>query len=634
MNYNLNDLSSKEEKKSTWQALNNLLSFIKEEKVALIKAVLVILINSTILLMSPLLTGFAIDRYITHKNLSGLFLFSLLLLGSYLVALFTGYFQTKLMGTVSQRMLFSLRNAVFQKLLDLPVSFFNQNKVGDLISRINNDTDKINQFFSQSLIQFVGGIIRMTGAGIFLLTIHFKLGVTTLIPALFIYVFTILVSPWVKKVNASNLKTVGGLSSEIQESLQNFKTIIAFNRRDYFKDRFHKANKSNYQTAIRTGLANNIFMPVYGFFSTLAQMIVVVIGIKLIQNGSFSIGFLLSYLLYVSLFYDPLKQLAALWSSFQVAMASWDRISVILNLNSDLVLIQEVSPSLIDNNSLSLFENTSPNLQDNTSSFLVNQSFSTVSESQKIANNGSIPKAPVSTLLEFKHIYFSYTQGQEILHNINLSLEPSRKYALVGPTGGGKTTTASLMARLYDPTKGEVLFKGQDIRSYSPSELSKKIGFILQEPFLFSGTVSDNIIYGNLEYQGFKIEEIRQLLKDFNLESILSSFDGGLETPIQAGSENISLGQKQIIAFVRAVLRKPEILILDEATSNIDTVTEQLLEEILGNLPSSTTQVVIAHRLNTIRNADEIYFVNSGEVVSAGSFDGALDLLMNRQRLS
>jgi len=586
MNYNLNTLSGKEEKKSTWVALKNLFSFLEGERKSMLIAFLVIIINSTILLLGPFLTGRAIELYIKTKDFPGLLIYSGLLVGVFLIAWVTGYFQTKLMGSVSQRMLYSLRNALFKKLLELPVSFFNQNKVGDLISRINNDTDKINQFFSQSLVQFVGGIVRMTGAGIFLLAIQPQLGAASLVPALAIWIITLILGPWVKRVNAINLKKVGGLSAEIQESLNNFKTIIAFNRRDYFRNRFKGANLDNYSTAIKAGIANNIFMPIYGFFTVLAQMIVLVFGIYLISHSSFKVGFLVSYLLYVNQFYEPLRQLAALWASFQVAMASWDRIAVILNLKSDLLLSENVS---VD---------------------------------------------PQGSLLEFRHVHFSYTEDQEILHNISLKLEKGKKYALVGPTGGGKTTTASLMDRLYDAQKGEILFKGQDIRSLDSQELSQKIGFILQEPFLFTGTVRENILYGNPYYLHSTEINLEEILSQAGLEKILSLFEQGLDTPIQSGSENISLGQKQLIAFMRAVLRKPELLILDEATANIDTITEQWLEEILQNLPRDTTQVIIAHRLNTIQNADEIYFVNSGEVIPAGSFNEALELLMHNKRKS
>jgi ATP-binding cassette subfamily B protein len=215
------------------------------------------------------------------------------------------------------------------------------------------------------------------------------------------------------------------------------------------------------------------------------------------------------------------------------------------------------------------------------------------------------------------------------LHKVNFELERGKTYAFVGPTGGGKTTTASLISRLYDVSKGTIVLDGKDIRSYTPEERSRKIGFILQEPFLFSGTVRDNILYGNSEYKNFSNEQLSEAISKAGLEGLLERFDQGLNTKVQTSGDGISLGQKQLIAFIRAVIRQPELLILDEATANIDTVTEQLLDEILRKLPQSTTRVIIAHRLNTIENADEIYFVNSGQIIPAGSFNDAVNLLLH-----
>jgi ATP-binding cassette, subfamily B, bacterial len=217
------------------------------------------------------------------------------------------------------------------------------------------------------------------------------------------------------------------------------------------------------------------------------------------------------------------------------------------------------------------------------------------------------------------------------LHHIDFNLERGKTYAFVGPTGGGKTTTASLLSRLYDTSKGQVWLDGKDIRSYTPEERVQKIGFILQEPFLFSGTVRENILYGNKEYENYSSEELTQLLHDTGLDLLMQRFDEGLDTRVDIIGDGISLGQKQLIAFMRAVLRKPDLLILDEATANIDTVTEQMLEGIIEKLPATTTKVIIAHRLNTIASADEIYFVNSGQVIRAGSLEDAVDMLMKNK---
>lgn len=587
MNYNLNSIPAGQEKTSTWSGLKNLLKLISGEKKKLILALCAILLNSSLNLLGPLLIGHTIDKYIQTKQYHGVLVFSGILLCMYLVAFVTSYFQTQLMGGVGQRIIFELRNAIFNKIQQLPVAFFNENKAGDLISRVNNDTDKLNTFFSQALMQFIGNIMTMIGAGIFLLIINIELGLAALIPALFILIFTRLVSPWVKQKNAVNLKSTGSMSAEIQESLNNFKVIIAFNRRDYFRKRFETANTENYRSAVGAGLANIIFMPLFGLFSSIAQLIVLSFGIYLITQGNFSVGLLVSYLSYATNFYNPLRQLASLWTSFQVALAGWDRISQILSLNNNLVTL-----------------------------------------SYDGIESGS------QAVLEFKNVHFGYTGGYEILHNISFAMEQGKTYALVGPTGGGKTTTASIMARLYDPLEGTVYLKGKDIRTYSPEERAEKIGFILQEPFLFTGTVKENILYSNSLYHQFTTAQFLEVLKEAKLEGLLSTFEQGLETPILSAGESLSLGQKQLIAFMRAVLRKPELLILDEATANIDTITEQLLGQILANLPASTTLVIIAHRLNTIENADEIFFINAGEVTRAGSFKEAVDKLMQGKRTS
>jgi ATP-binding cassette subfamily B protein len=323
-------------------------------------------------------------------------------------------------------------------------------------------------------------------------------------------------------------------------------------------------------------------------FSNIAQLIVLAFGIYLISKGDFTIGLLISFIAYVQYFYQPLRQLATLWASFQTAMAAWDRISIILQLESDLT--------------------------------------------RKIQRHAiKIPNAP---LLIFKDVSFQYPDGKKVLHDINFTLKKGQTVAFVGPTGGGKTTTASLIARLYDPTEGEVFFDGRDLRTYSAEELSNKIGFILQEPFLFNGSVRDNILYGNEAYKKLDNDQLNKVLRDADLESLVHRFENGLDTAIVSGGDSMSLGEKQLIAFIRAVLRKPDLLILDEATANIDTITEKLLEEILEKLPGSATKVIIAHRLNTIENADEIFFVNSGEVTAAGNFENALQLLLEGKRES
>jgi len=592
MSYNLNGrgrggVFQPLEKVSTKVVLQRLMTLVGQERKNLYIAMFFIFVNSGLNLVAPYLMGHAVDKFVVTHNYGGVITYSIILFGVFCMALVSGYTQSQLMGRVGQRMLFNLRNTVFNKLQELPIDFFTQNKAGDLISRVNNDTDKINQFFSQSLVQFISSIFTMLGAGIFLLSINVELALCALAPALVLWVFTKAVSPWVKNTNASNMRSTGSLSAEIQESLDNFKVIVAFNRRDYFRKKFDEANTDNYHTAVKAGIANNVFTPVYGFSSNVGQLVVLALGIYLITVGQFSIGLLISFLAYIAQFYNPLRQIAALWANFQVALAGWDRISQILAQENNLPVIKTDEP-----------------------------------------------KEPTNSLLSFRNVSFAYTTGNEILTNVSFNLERGKTYAFVGPTGGGKTTTASLIARLYDPTAGQILLNGVDIRSLNANERTAKIGFILQEPFLFTGTIRDNILYGNACFMNLSDEELMEELKAVGLDGLLERFEGGLAAEIKSTGEGISLGQKQLIAFIRAVLRRPDLLILDEATANIDTVTEQLLDEILQKLPDSTTRIIIAHRLNTIESADEIYFVNSGAVTKAGSLNDAVNLLLHDKRES
>jgi ATP-binding cassette subfamily B protein len=579
MKYQLNTGNSK-----PFTALKKLMPILHGERRIISIAFLALICNTLASLLAPVIIAYTINTAILQKDYPGVVKSSLVVFALYLVAFIASYFQTRWMGAVGQHVLFSLRNKLFSKLQSLPVAFFSQNKAGDLISRINNDTDKLNQFFSQGLLQFVSALFMMVGAAVFILSLNIKLGLAALVPAAVVLLLTKLISPWIKKRNAASLQAVGGMSAEIQESLDNFKVVVAFNRRDYFSKRFAAINGQNYKRAVAAGVANNIFIPSYGLAGNVAQIIVLFFGIFLLEHGQLTIGFMISYFVYLSRFYDPMRQIAGIWPVFQVAMAGWDRISAVLAMESDMQVLK-------------------------------------------------VENAHGKGLLEFRDVSFKYGD-KEVLHKVNFTLERGKTYAFVGPTGGGKTTTASLIARLYDPVGGQVLLDGKDIRTYNTEERSQKIGFILQEPFLFTGTLYDNILYGNGIYQQYTPEQLNEVLQKKGLLHMLERFDKGLETPVSSKGESMSLGQRQLIAFVRALLREPELLILDEATANIDTVTEQLLGEILDKLPAQTTQIVIAHRLNTIEKADEIFFVNAGQIIQAGSFDHAIHLLMEGKRVS
>ena len=589
MNYSLykTDIAKEKDKKVLSTAWKRLIPLLASEGREMTLALVAIAFNSLTILISPFLIGRIVDIYIANHDFHGVLVYSGILAAVGIVGLFTAYTQVKKMGGIGRRVLFNLRNSIFKKLQDLPVAFFNQNKAGDLISRINNDTDKLNQFFSQALVQMMGNIILIIGAGIFIVILNPILGLFAIVPAILALVITSLISPWIKRTSVKSLRTLGGLSGEIQESINNFKVVAAFNRMDYFRKKFSDANDQNYEASVSSGIASNIFNPIYTFVATLAQIVVLIYGIYLISIGHFTVGLLIGFLLYVNSFYTPLRQLASVWSSLQLALAGLDRISEVLSLESNVV---------------------------------------TIESDEKVSDS-----APV---IEFKNVSFKYSDEKEVLKHVTFALEHGKTYALVGPTGGGKTTTALLMARLYDPTEGQILLSGKDIKGFSNADRTKSIGFILQEPFLFTGTVRENILYGNDLYIEKSKPEFDEVVEKMGFTELLKRFSDGLNTKIAGSGDSISLGQKQLIAFIRAVLRDPDILILDEATANIDTVTEQLLEIVLQKLPARTTRVIIAHRLNTIENADEIFFVNNKEIVRAGSKDDAINMLLHGKRTS
>lgn len=553
-------------------------------------AFLFILLNSLINVFAPSVIGDATKELIAKGDKDSLAKVALGLLALYVGAGVASYFQILIMGRVGQNILARLRFVIFKKVQSLPLAFFNQNKSGDLISRINNDTDKINQALSEILLRFVGNIFVIIGIGIAMVILNPLLGILSLTVCLVLILITNLVSGVLKRLNRNALEANGNLSGEIQESLSNFKVIVAYNRRDYFKDAFNEVNEKSRKSNTLSGIANNILTPLYDFGGNFALFLVYFVGINLILYGTMRIlgidfksslefGTLISYVLYIDRFYSPLRIMASLYSSLQVSLAAWSRISELLKLESDIKPLIEKEDAHED------------------------------------------------SFIKFENVSFGYDPERLILKDVNLKMESGKTYALVGPTGGGKSTTASLIARLYDVTEGRIFFKGHDIKSHAPEFLSEKIGFILQEPFLFTGNLFDNIIYGNKKLENLTEDQLFEIIKAKGLEKVFERFPEGLQTKISNSTENISLGQKQLLSFLRIFLREPELLIMDEATANIDTVTEQLLEKIIDSLPKQTTKVIIAHRLNTIKSADQIFFINGGKISDPLSFNEAQKMI-------
>jgi ATP-binding cassette, subfamily B, bacterial len=584
MNYELTKIEPGDD--STKIKTSSIKELVRGEYSQFLLALAVILLNSAFTIAAPLLLGKVVDVVTKNPDLGKITTYSLYLLGIYAIVAITNYYQTMLTGRMGQRVLFRLRNEIFAKLQSFPIAFFNANKSGDLISRINNDTEKLNQFFSEGLVRLTSQVFTIAGIGIFIVILNWKLGLVTLSAGIVLFILSSILGPWIRSRNKRNLEAVGNFAADIQENLNNYKVLVVFNRKDYFRKKMHDSTKRTYDAAFRSGIANTISAPLYDLASKVSYLLVLIFGIYLITQGEITLGILVTFIAYADSFYMPLRELASVYSMVQSGLAAWSRIQEILSLKSNKVEITE--PEVSDTHNI----------------------------------------------MEFKNVDFSYTNDKLILSDVTFQFEEGKTYALVGPTGGGKSTTAALMSRLYDPIEGKVFLHGKDIRSFSDEERAETIGFILQEPFIFTGTIYENLLYGNKKYTNMSKEDFVDLLESKELHEFISRFPQGIETPISSSEENISLGQKQVIAFLRTLLREPRFLILDEATANIDTITEESLQKIIDRLPKETTKVIIAHRLNTIDKADEIIFINAGMVQKAQSFDETVELIQQSKRVS
>lgn len=567
-------------------SIKDFFKFIQDDKKKLFIAFGFIFINSAVNTASPFLISIAIDKYITIGDVRGLLNIIYILSGMAVINIVTGYMQGSLIGRISQRALYRLKEALFTKLQSLPIAFFNQNKAGDLMSRINNDTDKINQFLSQWIGQFVGVMFSLLGIIGFSLLLNWKLSLIMMSMVVFIYLITRFSSPFIRKKNRENLEANSDFASSLQENLTNFKVVAAYGKRDYLESHLDKTNNATFKSALSSGFANRVFEPTYEFFGAIALILVISSGFYFISIGQTTVGVLIAFVAYTQRFYDPMKTLATAFGAIQLATAAWIRLQEIFSLENNLKV-----------------ENTQGDINGN-------------------------PKLR----LELKNVSFSYDDKKMIIENANLAFAPGKTYALVGPTGGGKSTLANIMAHLYDPTKGYVYLNGKDITTYSQEESSKEISVILQDPILFKGTVAENILYANTDFINMSIDNLNRILEYKGFKDVIKRFEDGLNTQVKQNGAGLSIGQKQLISFMRAILREPKLLILDEATANIDTVTEAVLNKTLEALPPETTKIIIAHRLNTIKEADEIMFVNGRHVTPAGSYEAAIEMITQAKR--
>lgn len=488
-----------------------------------------------------------------------------------LIAVSTLYMQIRRTGELGQTVLFNIRRDLFAKLQELPLRFYSQNTSGDIIARLTSDVESISRFLSEGIIRGLGFVFNL----IIILVIMFSLNIklTLIILAVFILMLVIFAiqSRFLRTALKKSLDKDGLISSEIQEILNGFRIIKSFGKEELMLKRFTSSNSEYFKYAMRANIIDAITGPFINFLSAFTTLVVIIIGLLDVSNGYLSKGSLLAYIVYVGAFFGPIRNAGGLWKTIQGGIASSQRIYDILNLKTNIIEIH--SPY-------------NPN------------------------------KNQIRGKVEFINVSFGYDNKSLVLDNINFTINASETIAIVGPTGGGKTTFVNLIARLYDTNEGEVLIDDVNVKDWKLENLRNLIGYLLQDTFLFEDTIFNNLKYNN---PNISKKQALNILNSIGAGEFIDNLPDGINFQLKANGSNISAGQRQILAIARLLLKDPKILVLDEATSNIDTKTEELIQKAIDKSTKGRTSIIIAHRLSTIKNADRIVLISNNRILESGT---------------
>ncbi len=560
--------------------LLRLLRYLTPFRLQLLGALVLIIISALVQAIGPALIARAIDVNITQKDLQGLTMTMLLLLGVYVVGLASQSAQVYLIGWIGQRFLAQLRVQIFDKIQSLPLAFFDQNKAGDLMSRLVNDIQTINQLLSQGITQVIGSVFSLVGIIIAMMVLSLPLAAASFLVLPVMIWVTVL---FARRSGVAFRKTrtvLGIVSSELEEELAGVRVAQAYNRTEANIQHFAEHNAANRDVNVQAVIVTSAFTPSIDMLSTLATVIVAAFGGWLVVSHKIQVGIVVAFFIYVQQFFRPIQIISNIYTQMQSAFAGAERIFDLI----DTPLQQKDSP-----------------------------------EAQILP--------PIEGRVVFDHVNFSYAAKPDptnlVLHDINLVAEQGQTIALVGETGAGKSTMVNLIPRFYDVTSGKMLIDGFDTSEVTLASLRRQIGFVQQDTFLFFGTVADNIRYGRLDATDAEVEEAA---KAVSVHDFILALPDGYKTKLGERGTGLSQGQRQLIAFARTVLADARILILDEATSNIDTYTEGLIQNALKRLLQGRTSFIIAHRLSTVRYADLVLVVDKGQIVERGTHDELLAL--------
>ncbi|HGH7176294.1 TPA: ABC transporter ATP-binding protein [Bacillus wiedmannii] len=550
-------------------------NYMGYQKAALTFVIFLVFVTTLLGLLGPYLMGVIIDQYIVPKDLSGTARMCMLLIVIYGITVFLTWLQTFVMINVALKTIQKIRQDIFEKIQTLSLRFFDIRSQGDLMSRVTNDIDNLNQALTQSVVQIISSALTFIGVTIAMFALDWILAIVTLITVPIMFFVTKKLVAYSGKNFAKRQKDLGELNGFIEEAITGADVTTLYGKEKETVQNFNKINEQLRISATKADTFSAFIFPSMNFINNLGMGLVIGTGSVMVLNGMTTVGVIAAFINYSRQFSRPLSQFATLMNTIQAAVAGGERVFEIMD---EVPEIQNKKDACIVQN-----------LQGHVA--LVNVSF-------------------------------GYEENKTILKEVSLKAQPGETIALVGPTGSGKTTIINLLTRFYDIQQGQIHIDGKSIKEYDINSLRSKIGVVLQDTYLFAGTIMDNIRYGRLDASD---EEVINAAKAASAHSFIKHLPNQYETKIVSEGSNLSQGQKQLLAIARAILADADILILDEATSNIDTRTELQIQEGLNNLMKGRTSFVIAHRLKTIEKADQILVIKEGSILERGNHKSLME---------
>jgi ATP-binding cassette subfamily B protein len=549
--------------------VSRLAKYFTQYRIALPLTIVATIFFTFTTVVNPYLVGLAENRYIVSGDLTGLNMIVLLFLANALLSWVSYYTQIRAEARLGQGILLNLRSQLFDHLQRLPLKFFDNNKVGRIMSRVQNDMGELGDFFDSGAFWVAGEVVGLIAVMITLFVMDFKMALLTLSVVPLLFLFLIFWQSRARRYFIKVRQAIALVNSALQENISGVRVIQSLSREDVNSQHFDQVNRAHFDANLKAVCLSATMTPVVELLMSLATAVTILYGGIGVLSGTLLVGTLLAFLLYVQRFFDPIRTLTMEYTQLQRTMASGVRIFELL----------DVPPERTDS-----------------------------SEDIEV----SLLRGDIC----LKGVSFSYEPGIEVLHDINLHIPAGKTVALVGPTGAGKSTLINLIARFYEVCEGHILVDGYDLYNIDRYSYRRQLGLVLQDPFLFSGTVKDNIRYGNLDATE---EEILAAAKTVGAHDFIVRLENGYDTELQERGQNLSMGQRQIISFARALLANPAIILLDEATANVDSYSEYTLQQGLKSLFQDRTMVIVAHRLSTILSADLIVVLDNGRIVEMGN---------------